>query len=193
MKRDLIALLIAGLIPITCAGFDEAGELHQARKATAEFGGALKAELMAAMQSGGALNAIDVCNIRAVEISDEVSLATGMNLSRVSQRNRNPDNAPNDWQTAVLMDFESRKQAGEAADSLSWHEVASTGAGQEFRFMKAIPTGGLCLQCHGTAIAPPVAEKLAELYPGDKATGFEQGDLRGAFVITRQLDQAGAD
>ena len=59
--------------------------------------------------------------------------------------------------------------------------------------MKAIPTGGLCLQCHGTAIAPPVAEKLAELYPGDKATGFEQGDLRGAFVITRQLDQAGAD
>ena len=193
MKRDLIALIIAGLIPITCAGFDEAGELHQARKATAEFGGALKAELMAAMQSGGALNAIDVCNIRAVEISDEVSLATGMNLSRVSQRNRNPDNAPYDWQTAVLMDFESRKQAGEAADSLSWHEVASTGAGQEFRFMKAIPTGGLCLQCHGKALAPPVAEKLAELYPGDKATGYEQGDLRGAFVITRQLNQAGAD
>jgi hypothetical protein len=59
--------------------------------------------------------------------------------------------------------------------------------------MKAIPTGGLCLQCHGKALAPPVAEKLAELYPGDKATGYEQGDLRGAFVITRQLNQAGAD
>ena len=54
--------------------------------------------------------------------------------------------------------------------------------------MKAIPTQPLCLACHGQEIAPPVAEKLAELYPGDKATGFEEGDLRGAFVVVRQLD-----
>lgn len=171
-----------------CTGFDESAELKKARQATAEFGGALKAELMTAMQSGGALQAIEVCNTRAEIISDEVARESGMQVSRVSQLNRNPANVPNDWQAAVLVDFETRKQAGEKPGSLTWHDIATTDDGLEFRFMKAIPTGGLCLQCHGTSIAPPVAEKLAELYPGDKATGFSEGDLRGAFVVTQRLD-----
>ena len=54
--------------------------------------------------------------------------------------------------------------------------------------MKAIPTAPLCLQCHGEAIAPPVAEKITKLYPEDKATGFREGDIRGAFVVTKLLD-----
>ena len=49
-------------------------------------------------------------------------------------------------------------------------------------------TGGLCLQCHGEAIAPPVAEKISALYPDDKATGFREGDIRGAFVVIRKID-----
>ena len=53
-----------------------------------------------------------------------------------------------------------------------------------FRYMKAIPTGALCLNCHGTTLAPEVAAKLHELYPADAATGFNAGDLRGAFTIT---------
>ncbi|NNJ66375.1 MAG: DUF3365 domain-containing protein, partial [Xanthomonadales bacterium] len=112
----------------------------------------------------------------------------GLELSRVSQRNRNAENAAGAWQAAVLQDFQARLEAGEAAGSLTWQEFAETQGGREFRFMKAIPTQPLCLTCHGAAIAPPVAEKLAELYPGDKATGFEEGDLRGAFVVIRQLD-----
>jgi hypothetical protein len=54
--------------------------------------------------------------------------------------------------------------------------------------MKAIPTGALCLQCHGLDIAPPVAEKIAELYPYDKATGYREGDIRGAFVVTKLIE-----
>ena len=54
--------------------------------------------------------------------------------------------------------------------------------------MKAIPTDGLCLQCHGTAIPAEVADKLAELYPHDKAVGYREGDIRGAFVVTSLLD-----
>ena len=45
----------------------------------------------------------------------------------------------------------------------------------------------LCLGCHGKSIAPEVKAKLAELYPEDKATGFSEGDLRGAFVVTRDV------
>ena len=189
MKNMALALCLAALASGTCAGFDEIAELDQAKKATAAFAGALKSELVSAMQSGGAIEAIEVCNTRTVAVSENVSAKNNMNLSRVSLKNRNPGSAPNGWQTEVLHSLEARYKAGESPGELTWHEVANTDNGQEFRFMKAIPTGVLCLQCHGENIAPTVAIKLAELYPKDKATGYREGDIRGAFVVTYQLDQ----
>ena len=166
----------------------EHSDSEQAKAAIAAFAGALKAELTTAMQAGGPLAAIEVCNARAPSIAASVSQESGMQLSRVSLRNRNPGNAPNAWQTAVLKDFERRLAAGEAVTALTWQETSSADGHREFRLMKAIPTGGLCLQCHGEAIAPPVAEKISVLYPEDRATGFREGDIRGAFVVTRRID-----
>ena len=187
MKKIIVTLCLAALASGVSAGSNEAAELDQAKKATATFAGALKSELASAMQSGGPIEAIDVCNTRAVLIGEEVSLEQGMTLSRVSVRNRNPDNAPNEWQATVLDSFKARKLAGEAPATLTWHEVADTGNGKELRFMKAIPTGAVCLACHGETLAPPVAKKLAELYPEDKATGYSEGDIRGAFVVTKTM------
>ena len=45
-----------------------------------------------------------------------------------------------------------------------------------------------CVTCHGETIAPSIAAKIDELYPADKATGFREGDLRGAFVVTKTLE-----
>lgn len=187
MKKILLILFLAAMFPLICNGYDESAELDWAFEAAREYGEALKSELKAAMHAGGTIEAIETCNTKALLIGKEMSLANGENVSRVSLRNRNPANVPSEWQKTVLIEFENRKQAGEKAGALTWHEVVETDDGLEFRFMKAIPTGPLCLQCHGTSIAPPVAEKLAELYPGDKATGFEVGDIRGAFVVTRPV------
>jgi hypothetical protein len=187
MNMKLLTFCVASLIPGLCIGFDESAEVEWASQATLEYGEALKSELKAAMQAGGPLQAIEVCKTKAPVIDEEVSLANDVNMSRVSTRNRNPGNAPNEWQEKVLDSFESRKLAGEDNNTLTWHEVVQTQSGPEFRFMKAIPTGAICLQCHGSDIAPPVAQKLGELYPADKATGFVMGDLRGAFVVTRAL------
>ena len=165
----------------------EKSDLDLAREATAAFAGALKAELMSAMQSGGPLEAIEVCNTRAPLIAEAVSLEKGMEVSRVSLRNRNHANAPNEWQRAVLEEFDARKQAGEDPASIDWQDVARLDRGMEYRFMKAIPTGGLCLQCHGEVLDPAIAGRIEELYPEDRATGFKAGDLRGAFVVTRRI------
>jgi hypothetical protein len=182
-------LAAASTLPASDAAAPDAAALNrQATASVAALASALKSELMAAMTAGGPLQAIDVCQARAPEIAREISDGQGLKISRVSQRNRNVENAPTAWQSAVLEDFQARLEAGEAADSLTWQDFAETRGGREFRFMKAIPTQPLCLTCHGQAIAPPVTEKLAELYPGDKATGFAEGDLRGAFVVIRQLD-----
>ncbi|MPQ96322.1 DUF3365 domain-containing protein, partial [Thioclava sp. JE_KL1] len=56
-----------------------------------------------------------------------------------------------------------------------------------YRYMKPIPTGAVCLSCHGTHIAPAVKQKLNELYPHDKAVGFNKGDIRGAFSFSKTL------
>lgn len=183
--RIIICCLGAALLSGSLAAEEPGGRMAAARAAIAAFGGALMAELTSAMQAGGPLNAIEVCNTRAPAIAEAVSLDSGMNVSRVSLRNRNPANTPNEWQAVVLQNFESRLATGEPADALVWQGVSDAG---EFRLMKAIPTARLCLACHGDAIAPPVAEKIAELYPTDRATGFREGDLRGAFVVTRALE-----
>jgi hypothetical protein len=160
----------------------------QAKAAVKDLATSLKSELIVAMEAGGAVQAIEVCHSRAPAIAADISERQGLEVYRVSQRNRNPDNAPADWQSAVLEDFEARLEAGEDPDSVAWQEVAEMEGGREYRFMKAIPTGGLCLQCHGNAIAPDVAARISELYPDDRAIGFEPGDLRGAFVVTKDLD-----
>jgi hypothetical protein len=59
---------------------------------------------------------------------------------------------------------------------------------RHFRYMKAIPTGKVCLSCHGEKLDPAVAAKLKALYPRDKAVGFRSGDIRGAFTIIQPLE-----
>ena len=177
-----ICLLTAAQALPAAGASDRTALTEQAKAAVAALATALKSELSTAMAAGGPPQAIDVCHSRAPAIAAEISQQQGVEVSRVSLRNRNPDNAPRDWQVGVLKTFQARLEAGEDAGSLTWQEIAETDGGRVFRFMKAIPTQPLCLACHGTAIAPAVQDKLAEWYPDDRATGFSEGDLRGAFV-----------
>lgn len=170
------------------APMDKAALAEEAKTAIKVYGGSLKSELQTAMQSGGPINALTVCNTKAPEIAKSVSEGQHLQISRVSLRNRNPTTGvPNEWQAQVLNDFEARKVKGEAIESLVYSETVKQGDKQEFRFMKAIPTEAMCLTCHGTEISPAVMTRINELYPQDKATGFKEGDLRGAFVVVKNL------
>ncbi len=165
---------------------DKAALVEQAKAAVQALGGALKAELEAAMKTGGPEAALSVCQIKAPELAKAISDSQGMAVKRVSLKNRNPVmGAANEWQTKVLNDFETRKAAGEDPAILVYAEVVD----HEFRFMKAIPTAAVCLGCHGTNLSPAVTAKLTELYPQDQAVGYKEGDLRGAFVVVKNLAQ----
>ena len=165
---------------------DKAALVEQAKAAVQALGGALKAELEAAVKTGGPVAALSVCQIKAPELAKAISDEQGMAVKRVSLKNRNPVmGAANEWQTKVLNDFETRKAAGEDPATLAYAEVVD----HEFRFMKAIPTAAVCLGCHGTNLSPAVTAKLTELYPQDQAVGYKEGDLRGAFVVVKNLAQ----
>jgi hypothetical protein len=148
----------------------------------------LKGELEEAMRVGGPDHAVTVCKARAPAIAAQMSADSGWEVGRTSLKLRNPEtNTPDAWERAVLEDFEARKAAGEEVTSIAYAETVETADGKTYRFMKAIPTLEVCLTCHGTAIAPSIAEALDESYPDDQARGYELGDIRGAFTLSKPL------
>jgi hypothetical protein len=57
-----------------------------------------------------------------------------------------------------------------------------------YRYMKPIPTAGVCVQCHGGNVGDEITKKVALLYPNDQATEFNIGDIRGAFTLQKIIN-----
>jgi len=185
LLRSAFALALLPLLAGTAAAQDDLQQrIAKARSAAGDFGARLLADLQKAMDTDGAVNAIGVCNRIAPEVAAEKSAAAQMSIGRTSLKLRQPKNAPDAWERQQLQNFETRKAAGENLASIEVGEFTEKDGKPVFRYMKAIPTGALCLNCHGTQLSADVVEKLHALYPEDHATGFAAGDLRGAFTIT---------
>lgn len=148
------------------------------------FAATLKKALMSAVEQGGLTNGIDVCQSEAPKIAASLS-TDGWKIGRTSLKVRNTNNEPDQWEQGVLEQFEARTSAGEDITTL----VASKHDADGFRLMKAIPTGQLCMACHGSSVDQKTLEKINEVYPKDEATGFSAGDLRGAFSVYKEVAQ----
>ena len=184
-----VLVFVLALCPATAAFADEdlAARIGASREAIKSFAGALQKQLKSAMTDGGPTAAIEVCNVAAPEIAQSASAARGWSVGRTSLKLRNPDNAPDEWELAVLRDFEARKAAGEGPGTLDHAEFVAVDGQRTFRYMKAIGTQPVCIACHGTSIGPEIAAKLDALYPDDRARGFTVGDIRGAFTISQPV------
>jgi len=140
------------------------------------------------MKSEGPIKAISVCNEQAPKLAQKVSTEKGMEVGRTSLKTRNPLNAPDPWELSVLEQFEHRKAEGEALKTIEYSEIVQHNGNRVFRYMKAIPTDDVCLSCHGKQISEDLSAQLEKLYPGDQATGFSKGDIRGAFSVIKVLE-----
>ncbi|TQV66921.1 DUF3365 domain-containing protein [Exilibacterium tricleocarpae] len=154
----------------------------EARQQVSHFAAELKTTLQTGMASGGPVPAVKLCQLEAPKIAARRGDG-GWQVGRTSLKTRNPDNAPDAWELATLKLFEQRKAAGENIATLEATRMTDT----EFRYMKAIPTGGLCVACHGETLSTPVVEVLNRLYPQDRARGFKKGDIRGAFTLSKPV------
>jgi Protein of unknown function (DUF3365) len=157
--------------------------LTQSRVIAQQLGTELKAELTTALSSEGATGAINVCRKRAPEIAAKLSRESGAVVSRTALRVRNPANAPDDLQRAILEQFAADLAEGRSELPLEAAVEINRGGKIEHRYMRAIPMDTMCVACHGKQVAPEVASAIASGYPADQATGFEQGQLRGAFSV----------
>lgn len=181
------AIALAASLAATSAVADEAKLLTEARKVASELPPKLLSVLSAEIEKGGPEGAIAVCRDQAPILARQASAASGWNVRRVSLKNRNPKAVPDAWERAALEDFERRAKAGESPGALEKGEVVSEDGVKTYRYMKALPTIGLCQNCHGPTeqLSQAVKAKLNELYPHDKATGYGAGEIRGAVTIKR--------
>jgi hypothetical protein len=148
----------------------------------------LLAVLQAEIAKSGPEGAIAVCQVQAPALARAASEQTGWAVKRVSLRNRNPKAVPDAWERAALEDFDRRAAAHEPAAKLERYEAVQEDGKTVWRYMRALPTGELCLACHGPVeqLSPAVKAKLAALYPEDRATGYRVGDIRGAMTLQKQ-------
>jgi hypothetical protein len=191
MKHPIFATAVLCLLPLTAVAADEAALKAEAQQITGAFFGELKGELVKAMKAGGPVNAIGVCHDVAPSIAETQSEKSGWDVARTSLKLRNPANAPDDWETAVLKQFEERRAQGEGPDTLAFAEVVEEDGETYYRFMKGIVMPPIeqmpCLACHGQEIDAKVAAKIDELYPDDQASGYVAGQVRGAFTLKKKL------
>tara|TARA_R110002072_G_scaffold208290_5_gene365769 strand:+ start:88 stop:675 length:588 start_codon:yes stop_codon:yes gene_type:complete len=159
-------------------------QVEEAREITQKFQKTLKRELQSAIQAGGLKKAVDVCHIRAPEIAGQMSAETGWRIGRTSLKTRNENNAPTMQESDILEQFENRKVSGEALDEMEWW-VQKDGL---MMYMRAIPMKGICTSCHGPKVNPSLKNHIQQLYPNDTATGFNPGDVRGAFTLQKYLE-----
>ncbi len=140
-----------------------------------------------AIAKSSAADAVTVCQDTAPKMAKAASEQSGWLVRRVSLRNRNPNAVPDAWERETLEDFDRRAAAGEAPASLERATVQTVDGKPLQRYMRALPTQGLCLSCHGPAdqLAPGVAERLKALYPDDRAVGYSLGQIRGAMTLKR--------
>lgn len=154
-----------------------------------QFASELKGALERALAERGTVGAIDVCSVEAPHIAARLSRQFNAKVMRTATRVRNPANAPQRWQRAALTDFERRVSRGEKVETLEFFARRRDGSA---RYLRAIGTAPLCLACHGEMIAPETQRALRARYPRDQATGFNVGDLRGAFSIEWPADRRAA-
>jgi hypothetical protein len=168
-----VAALLCALAALACAQEEPPGPEWLARGAAAvlPFKKRLQQELSKALAQGPE-HAIDVCRVRAPELAREAG-SDLLEIGRTSHRLRNPANAPREWMKPLLAEAVAE---GIGADA----RVVRLDSGR-IGYVEPIFVLPPCLACHGEPIAPPVAARLRELYPDDRATGFRVGELRGLF------------
>lgn len=186
IHRYSAGLLCLSLVTTPAWGESEEALAEQARARIQTFATTLQGALKAAIAQGGLPAAIDVCQTQAPAIATQLS-QDGWTIGRTSLRERSAQNRPDAWEQTQLEDFDARHATGQPVPELRVSAVLSEPEGARFRYMQAIPTQALCLGCHGDNLAPDVKSALQTRYPMDRATGYREGDLRGAFTVEKRL------
>ncbi len=154
-----------------------------------EFMSSLKSILVKEMQTNGIVAAVSVCSDTAQILTNNYGVKKGLYIKRVSFKNRNPNNLPDEFESKVLKYFEELKSSNTLNEKTEYIDVVEVEGVTSVRYLKPIIMQAPCLSCHGSVenIGDDVKVILKSNYPNDKATGYQIDDLRGAVSIQKTL------
>ena len=150
----------------------------------------LKGVLINQIQTNGVLQAVSVCSDTAQVLTNNFGLQKGVYIKRVSFKNRNENNFPDDFEKKVLSKFEMLHQNKELNTETEHAEIVQEGEFKYLRYLKPILIQAECLNCHGSDadIMPEVKQLIAQEYSNDKAVGYMIGDIRGAVSLKKVIE-----
>lgn len=147
----------------------------------------LKSNLQKQMKEEGPLGAVQFCADKAMQLTDEVNAYAkkGIKVKRVSEKFRNPANAPDNLDQVAFKYFATRKaETGEYPSEFILRQRYKEDKDIEiFRYYEPLVMQDACMTCHGDAIKPDVAAAIKGRYPEDLATGYKLGELRGLIAV----------
>ncbi len=181
MKKNYFLIAVFAILMISCKSKIDNATYSEFQKKGNEISTLTQSVLLAnvgqAMQAGGAVYAVEFCNLKASTLVDSLNNVNKCVISRVSVKNRHPENGlKTDADQKLWAIFE----AGKAKDTI----IQESKKLVYYKPIKiALPA---CLKCHGelgTDNDSATAEKLQNLYPADLATGYKLNDFRGLWKI----------
>jgi len=183
MKRLILLVLVFNIGAFAQLSEQEKSVIKQiALKAHEDYAAVLRNAMKNKLQKEGAAKAIEYCynnaNSLTMRTSSKLSrkLKVKIKLKRVSFKNRNPYNYPNVNEEKILKQLQQNKiDEKETVIADYKHEVMS---------FQPLYVKKVCLKCHGGNLGADVKKALKKYYATDKAVGFEEGDFRGAIVVT---------
>jgi hypothetical protein len=174
----------------TVGPLSELARADKARDIVQALSDRFRSEIGAALKSDGAAGAVSLCQAISADLPTEAAGTSGFEITRTSLKLRNPENAPDQWETKILQDFQRKANEGTDVAKLEYGETITSPEGDKlFRYMKAIPMVEQCMACHGGDIKSDVKAEIYRYYPDDKAYGYKIGELRGAFSLVQLLEE----
>lgn len=107
-------------------------------------------------------------------------------LRRTSLQVRNPANAPDAADRAVLELIKEQLNQGDPVSKILVQQITRPGQSAEWRVYRPLVVIKQCLVCHGetATLAPGVQDALKVFYPRDTAVDYHDGDWRGLMRVT---------
>jgi len=164
-------------------------QIEGMRATSMEFMKSLKGILINQIQSKGVVQAVAVCSDTAQVLTNNFGINKGVFIRRVSLKNRNENNYPDEFEKKILNKFELLKQNNELNDRTEHFEIVKEDDFTYLRYLKPILVQAECLNCHGNPndMMTDVKELIMQKYPSDKAVGYSIGDLRGVVSVKKAL------
>jgi hypothetical protein len=138
-----------------------------------EFQSRLIGRMNKALTDGGPLNALGVYRDEAAALTAALGRDHRMRIGRTSHKLRNPKNRAPEWAAPYV----NAAAAADFSKSPTW----VVPIGENVGVLAPLETKEVCTLCHAPAaqLPPELLGAIRASFPGDQATGFTTGEVRG--------------